>query len=150
MLNEYIKDLEKYRDLNQDNNAEKFESVLGDIARLKDPKCIKKLVDFFDDDSDFHEVLFGIVHLIEEFDDHTYLQELAPSMPKLINESPYWAKVLHYRILNSPATLAEYRALLPSLSNDIKIELKDFLLIIKNEDKEFADRCDQLISGMEL
>ncbi len=41
MLDQYIKNLDRYRDFGQDDNVELFEAVLSDIARLKDPKSKK-------------------------------------------------------------------------------------------------------------
>jgi hypothetical protein len=145
MLEQYLKELDRYRDFETEGNIDKFDEVLGKIAKLNDPMSIGSLVKYFDDDSDYHEVLFGIVHLVEEFDDHTYLTELLPSMPWMVENSPYWGKVLHYRILNSPATFNEYINVLPSLSGDVKNHLKKLLAEIKNEDVEFESRCNRLL-----
>ncbi len=145
MLEQYINDLEKYRNFNIDDNVKKFEEVLGYIARLKDPRSISKLISFFDDSSEYEEVIFGIVHLIEEFDDYTYLHELAPALPWMVKNVPYWAKILHYRILNSHTTLDEYLKLISSFSDEVKLALRKLLVLIKNEDTEFADRCNKLI-----
>jgi hypothetical protein len=145
MLDKYFTTLEKYREFEVNDNVQRFEETLGNIARLKDPKSIQKLLHYFDDESDYHDILFGIVHLIEEFDDHTYLQELLPNIPWLVKKSPYWAKVLHYRILNCSSTLDEYTKVSSSLSKEIKLSLKQLLQEIKNEDKEFDARCSELI-----
>lgn len=148
MLDKYFTELDKYRNFENDENIPRFEEILGDIAKLKDPNVIQKLVNYLDDDSEYPDVIFGVVHLIEEFDDHTYLQKLLPNISSLIQKSPYWAKVLHYRIMNSPATLEEYLKVSTSLSEEAKQALKKILLEIKNEDKEFDTRCNKLIAGL--
>lgn len=148
MLGKYFTELDKYRNFESDGNIPKFEEILGDIAKLKDPNVIRKLVNYLDDDSEYPDIIFEIVHLIEEFDDHTYLQELLPSIPLLTQNSPYWAKVLHYRIMNSPTTLAEYSKISSSLSEDTKQALKKLLVEIKKEDKEFDSQCNTLIAGL--
>jgi hypothetical protein len=148
MLNKYFIKLNKYRNFENDENISKFEEVLGDIAALKDPNSIPKLVNYFDDKSEYPDVIFGIVHLIEEFDDHTYLQKLLPSMPLLTQKSPYWAKVLHYRIMNSPSTLDEYLKVSGSLPEGTRQALKKLLIDIKHEDKEFDTYCNNLIAKL--
>lgn len=148
MLDKYFTELDKYRNFESDENIPKFEEILGDIAKLKDPNVIRKLVNYLDDDSEYPDVIFGIVHLIEEFDDHTYLQELLPSISLLTQNSPYWAKVLHYRIMNSSTTLTEYSKISSSLSEDTKQALKKLLVEIKKEDKEFDSQCNTLIAGL--
>lgn len=148
MLDKYFTELDKYRNFESDENIPKFEEILGDIAKLKDPNVIRKLVNYLDDDSEYPDVIFAIVHLIEEFDDHTYLQELLPSISLLTQNSPYWAKVLHYRIMNSSTTLTEYSKISSSLSEDTKQALKKLLVEIKKEDKEFDSQCNTLIAGL--
>jgi len=146
MLEQYLEKLNKYQNFDINNNIEQFEKTLDDIGKLNNSQSIGNLVKYFNDESDYPEILFNIVHLIETFDDHTYLNELLPSMPWMVKNTPDWAKTLHYRILNSPKTYELYIDIFPSLSQQIKSCLKQLLSEIKKEDVEFEARCNKLLN----
>ena len=146
MLKKYLEKLDQYKNFEIEGNIDKFDEILGKIAELNDPNSIEGLIQYFDDDSDYPEVIFGIIHLIEQFDDDTYLINLLPNSISMFRESPYWIEVLHYRILNSPSTLEAYKAIFPLLSGDVIDVLKMLLEKIGVEDNSFSDRCNEILN----
>ena len=83
------------------NFIELFEEVLADVAALNDPTCIVLLCSLFDDHEEFDELMFSVIHTIENFDDTTYASELVKAAPGLCNNSPRWASIIFMRVLNS-------------------------------------------------
>ncbi|MFM8581362.1 MAG: Imm30 family immunity protein, partial [Planctomycetaceae bacterium] len=78
------------------------------VAKLNNHDCIAKLLPLFDDDTEHDEAMFSIINVIERFDDNTYVHSILNEIVSFYNQSPRWARILHMRILNSPATLAAY------------------------------------------
>lgn len=92
----------------------RFEDGLADVAELDDPTCIVMLCSFFDDDEEFDELMFSIIHTIENFDDATYASELVKAAPSLCAKSSRWASIVFMRILNSQSSTT---ALVSALRN---------------------------------
>jgi hypothetical protein len=84
-----------------------FEAVLADVAELHDPACIRALVRFFDDDAPYLELMWSIIHLIEMFDDPTYVRELLPALSELHSGAPGYARRVLARLLKSDSCLRE-------------------------------------------
>ena len=57
-----LREVETNRD---DDYAKRFEEVLASIADMHDPNSITALAEFFDDDAEFDELMFSIIHTIE-------------------------------------------------------------------------------------
>ncbi|MCP4216830.1 MAG: hypothetical protein GY765_19420 [bacterium] len=108
VLKKYIEELEQLKDFSIEGNPLAFDDVLAKIADLNDPRAITELIPFMDDDCDFHEIIFSIIHLIEHFDTNTYVSKLLGALPHGWKKSPEWMMTLHTRIMNSEDTLKEY------------------------------------------
>ncbi|WP_314035417.1 Imm30 family immunity protein [Xanthocytophaga flava] len=79
-------------------------------------RCITLLVDHFNDHSEFSELMFGIIHLLESFDDESYIKELIKVSPKLFEKAPGWASTLFIRIMNHPPSLFILREVLNNIN----------------------------------
>ena len=89
-----------------DDFVARFEEVLAEVVELNDPTCIVLLCAFFDDSEEFDELMFSIIHTIENFDDATYASQLVKAAPRLCENSPRWASIVFMRVLNSQASTA--------------------------------------------
>ena len=78
-----------------------FEDVLAEMIALKDDGMIVPLMEFFDDEPPYLELMFSIIHTIESFDRETYIAQTLTGMPSLRERSPEWAETLIIRMLNS-------------------------------------------------
>jgi len=102
-----IKQLESYiselRSLSKFDGeyVEKFEQVLEKIDSLDDPNSIVPLSQFFDDEAEYDELMFSLIHLIEKFDDVTYINALLEALPSLSQKAPNWCSVLLKRVNNN-------------------------------------------------
>lgn len=120
MIEDVIKLLRRQTKLENSIDVERFEATLHQIAQLRDPRSIGLLIPFFDDDCQFPEVMFSIIHIIESFDHEVYVKEILRSLPSFWQRSPYWASVAHVAILNTPAVLDSYANQLKQAPDSIR------------------------------
>jgi len=128
--------------------VQQFDDVLCRISALNDPACIGPLLSFLDDDSEFDETMFSIVHAIESFDDDTYVREILDNLPRLIARSPRWASIIHARIFNNPSTLAAYDQRIRTASDQQKIAVHDAVQAVRQRSLDFAPVCDALLAAL--
>jgi hypothetical protein len=108
MLDALMKELEEVRRRKSSDYVREFEELLARIAALQDPQSIPALVALLEDDAEYDEVMFSIVHTIEAFDDSTYVDQVIASLPGLNRTAPRWSAIIHKRVLNSSETMAAY------------------------------------------
>jgi len=90
--------------------------------------------------------MFSIINVIERFDDNTYVHSILNEIVSFYNQSPRWARILHMRILNSPATLAAYANLLGTLSTSQRRVVSEILEDIRSRNRRFIASCDALLA----
>lgn len=139
---ERLREIETNRD---DSYVERFESVLATIADLNDPESIVALAEFFDDDAEFDELMFSIIHTIEVHDDETYVRELLKAAPRLCSRSPRWASIVFMRVLNSDATRKELVLQLRNSPAATKEALRNLMEKINERGVEFMAKTTPVI-----
>lgn len=148
MLSELVGQLENVLQDRSPGYVERFEAVLAEIAKRKDPACIGMLLPFFNDGEQHYEMMYSIVHTIEMFDDDTYVREIANHLPSFWIKSPEWAITLHMRILNSPSTLAAYRAVLKKLSGEQREAAREVLNAVLRKNAQFESACNITLAAL--
>ncbi|MEW4490863.1 Imm30 family immunity protein [Thalassoglobus sp. JC818] len=134
---------------NQKNGyVERVEDLLGQVATLNDPDCIGKLLPFFEDDAEYDELMFSIIHSIENFDDATYVREIGNHLGDFFGHSPRWAVIVHMRILNSAPTLTAYSEQIKSLTDQERLTVRNVLQAVRQKDAKFYSACDSLIATL--
>ncbi|BCJ93783.1 hypothetical protein acsn021_13520 [Anaerocolumna cellulosilytica] len=141
--------------LQNEEQVQAFEQSIESIISMKTSDCIKKLYLGFDDSTENDEIMFGLLHTIESFDQELGLEQslikLAEALRYMLPHAKEWAKIFHKRILNQEETRNAYatvisyadnatRDLVISLVNEIKIKnpekfakkTEEFLLSIKS------------------
>lgn len=148
MIEDVINHLQRHAKLENSIDVERFDATLSQVAGLNDPRAIGLLLPFFNDKCKFPEPMFSIIHTIERFDEETYIREILKALPGLWCRSPYWAKVLHFRIFNHPASCQAYQSLLALADPTIKAVAKDLLTTIRNREPKFVDVCNQMLASL--
>lgn len=100
--------------------VEKFEQILDKIESLNDPDSIVLLSQFFEDEAEYDELMFSLIHSIEKFDDTTYIAALLETLPKLSQKAPNWCSVLLKRVNNNPSSKEVLDIAIESSNDDIK------------------------------
>ncbi|MBB6624500.1 Imm30 family immunity protein [Clostridium gasigenes] len=123
-----------------------FEEAVQNLSNVRDPKIIIELCKCLDDNTEDEEVMFGLVHLIEDFDEKDGLLELAKAVPKMLPQAKKWVKILHYRILNDAPSRRMYKSIFKILDDSNKEIIKSILLEISHEDNaEFSGYINEIL-----
>lgn len=125
-LEHYISDLRNLPKFDGDY-AERFEQVLEKIDSLDNPKSIISLSQFFDDEAEYDELMFSLIHSIEKFDDATYINALFEALPNLSRKAPNWCSVLLKRVNNNPESKGVLATTLESSNGYIRQLVDSFL-----------------------
>lgn len=123
-----------------ETNVERFDALLAQARTSRDEALIPVLLSLLDDDCDFHEVVFGVVHAVESFPDDAYFRALAGHLAQLQTRGREWCDLLHTRILNSPPHFDRFLAAFESLAPAIR-EQEIAILRRISADPDFALRC---------
>lgn len=126
--------LQKSRLLRNTFEITDFESAIENIISFKDAKLIKDLCTGFDDKTEDHEVMFGLVHAIEDFEGEEGLLEMVKAIPTMLPHAKEWVTILNYRILNHEPSRKLYIDVLKKVDVSVKNTILQILKEIKNED----------------
>lgn len=122
--------------LRSQEEVSKFEQAISGILDLKDLNHIRNLCMGFHDATEHDEIMFGLIHAIESYDDlfgsEQSLKELAQSLPLMLPHAKEWAKTLHKRILNHDPS----RKIYSKVISKGEINNKNIVLQLLNEIKE--------------
>ncbi|MEK5100943.1 Imm30 family immunity protein [Cytobacillus sp. FSL M8-0252] len=138
--------------LQSQKEISEFEEALSYLITLGDTSIISELCMVFDDDTEQYEVMFGLVHGIEQLykeniEEGLYL--IAISVPNVIDRAADWMEVLHYRILNHDQVRISYGKVLSKLDEETKRVVINLLNDIKNEDPNlFSSSVDEVIKAI--
>ena len=98
-----------------------------------------------DDDTKDDEVMFGIIHLIEQLQGEEYLKKIAICTPDM-KEAHDWAMTLNKRIINSQKYFEKYIEIIGDLEKEYKEKILKLLVDVKNDNpKRFGDKINMLI-----
>ncbi|WP_338780323.1 Imm30 family immunity protein [Metabacillus sp. FJAT-52054] len=126
-LDELTKELTDNRLLKTNEEAEKFEAVLTEIINKKDISHIEVLCRGFYDETEKDEVMFGVIHAIESYDQEypleAVLKRLAYAIPAMIPHAYVWLEILHKRILNHEEPKRVYANVIKDIGNQNTIEI---------------------------
>jgi hypothetical protein len=148
MLDQLVRDLDDVLRNREPGYAERCEDLLAQISSLEDPRSVRLLLPLFDDEAEYDELMFSIIHAIERFDDATYVREISANLPSFVERSPRWAMIVHMRILNSPSTLAAYKERTTSLSKEQQQALSELLGALCSKNVAFRPSCDALLAAL--
>lgn len=137
-----IEQLIKARKLSSDEEFELFEDAIQKLQRNIAINDVYKICNAFYDDTKDDEVMFEIVHLIEQLQGDEYLKCIAICSPKMV-DAQIWAMTLNKRILNSQIYFERYIDVIDKLEKPYKEKIIKLLLDVKNDNpKRFAEKVD--------
>lgn len=117
-----LTELKNNRLLRDENEVKIFEKCIVDVLEMEDVNHIEILCQGFDDLTENDEVMFGLIHAIESYDEiassDVSLGVLANSIPKMLPHAKEWLKILHKRILNHEPSKNIYKKIIPTLNKD--------------------------------
>lgn len=142
---EIINQLFKSRKLSSKKEYEQFESSLVELQESIQISDVCEICKVFCDDTEDDEVMFEVIHLIEQFQGEEYLKCIALCTPDM-SDAHDWAMTLNKRILNSQRYFAKYLEIVNSLERVQKAKIVGLLIDIKNDNpKKFGEKVDCIL-----
>lgn len=130
---------------NSENYVTEFENYLAIINKENTPESIPLLVELFEDDSKYDELMFSIIHSIERFDDETYIKYLLPELETIFKDSPRWATILIMRILNSDSTSKELEKTVLTNSENTRNTLNVIFANLRNKNPKWISLTEKFL-----
>lgn len=141
--------LQKCRLLRNTSEVNDFESAIENIVSLNDAKFIRDLCTGFDDKAEDSEVMFGLIHAIEDFEGEESLIETAKAIPYMLPHAKEWAVILNYRILNHEPSRKLYIEALKKVDASVRGTIVEILEEIKSEDPvRFEDSVNEVMKNL--
>jgi hypothetical protein len=128
------------------NEVRRFEQARLAISGQKDSSLLPVVFGSFDDATEQHEVMWGLIHDAESFEQATYLLELALALPKMTPRAPEWRDLLMKRVLNTPPAAALFKKILQMLPAEAKRQNRKILAQMAKSSPKFAGRIKKVTS----
>ncbi|WP_137189568.1 Imm30 family immunity protein [Stenotrophomonas rhizophila] len=88
--------------LSSQREVKEFDAALEELSNTQlSESDISQLFTVFIDRTDKEDVMYGLLHLIEESDDKLMITALLAQVPYMENFAPQWLETFIYRILNN-------------------------------------------------
>ena len=141
MLNKLISSLKQLEEnAKSPSYFEDFSYLIAQIGNLKNPDSIPALVQFLNDESEEWDLMYGIIHTIEVFDDDVYIKNILKVSPFLYRNSPEFASIIFVRIINSENCKIELIHQLRKSSLVVRSSVKNIIEEINKENPEFLSK----------
>ncbi len=118
-----------------------FNKALDNLVLLKNPDHLEVLFHLLKDESDYPEVIDGVIHAIEYYGIDFYLPYLLTHLDELYKQAPEQIMIIFVRILNSEETLTCLRKNMKASY----VTLETILFVIGRESEQHKALCQELI-----
>lgn len=146
MMEKLINELYENRLMNTDEEVEKFEEISCKLFEVMQEDDILALCRVFDDNTNDHEMMFGLVHLIETFSSEKAFQLTVSGIADMNVTAPEWAKIIVYRILNHAPSRQMFKKAVGASDIQTQQIIIALLNTIKSEDSDrFGVAVDEVI-----
>lgn len=150
MEKEFMNQLYSNRLLRDRQEIEKFEEGLEMLSEVIQEDDISELCGIFDDNTMDDEVMFGLIHLIEQFQGKGYLECIAKYSPNM-NRAHNWAMVLNKRILNSQKYFEQYVEVIVNIESKYQAPIMELLMDVKNDNQEkFGEKVNYILEKVNI
>lgn len=126
------------------NEIDVFDEHLQSLRNLGDDGAIPVLLSVLTDDTEQHEVMWGLVHLVESYGKDRYIPAIVSVLPTMSEDSPEWAEIMVCRILNSNECLQLFRTCFLGQGQPARNEILAFLSRIADGDAETENRIREI------
>lgn len=144
---ETIKRLYGARMLSTSSDYELFDDAFEKFEEPITSDDVYEICKVFHDGTNDDEVMFGLVHLIEQLERDEYLKCIVKCTPNM-EEAPEWAKLLNKRIINSQQDFNRYIAIINDMDYHGKDKILSLLKAIKEDNPQrFGEKIDLIFNA---
>ena len=143
-----IKILTANRHLRDEVEAAEFDFALAELSveSQDDVVYAARLFDVFVDDCNQPEVMWGLLHFVESFDDETYISALLTSANDLSLKAKDWLGIILSRVLNNDNSKNQ---LIAAIKNRSEIENETINKLLEkfraDEEPSLCDYASQVL-----
>ena len=119
--------LERVKAASQFQNAKDikvFEEGVWKLAESQDEETFKNLIELFDDETPYPEVMFNLVHALESYPDEKYVCNLISNLNTGLIKSPEFYAGLFVAAINNKNCLSHIKKRISSIDETILINLQ--------------------------
>lgn len=150
MEKRYIEELKRLRKMETEEEVEEFEKLIQTILERGNVEDISILVEGFDDGTECHDVMFGLVHAVDYYEGKASIEHeleiLTKSIYKMGGVAEEWSEVLIYRILNNDEYRKEYRNAIKKSGKDVRdYHIKKLEGILEEDEELFRGKVEYVI-----
>lgn len=119
--------LQKYAKMETEEDVQKFELGIGAITETKDQKILELLIDLFDDECPYYEVMYSLVHTIETYPKEIYVEAVLKKVGDGVEKYPFWIDCICNRIFNDSISLILFRKNMNKSNKEYLLKLFDIM-----------------------
>lgn len=135
--------------LRNEKEVADFEASLANLPESTedDGSYLRKLFDVFVDDCDHLEVMWGLLHFVESFDDQVYSDALVASSSGLMEDASDWLEIILSRVLNNDPSKEQLVLILKARSEtEGKAVVEMLNRLTSDEDPSLAESASEVLS----
>lgn len=125
----------------------RIERSIAQLVVANDTESIILLLQFLDDESEFDELMFSIIHAVEKLQDEQFIDVIIAKIGSIFSTSPRWATVILMRILNSPSSMAVLSRKIENISEENWQSIRAVIVAVRNRHSRFDERCGNLLKA---
>lgn len=146
MKNFDVNNLKLYAKFRNHEDVLKFETILSEMGNDINEANFESIISVLDDETEYEEVMFGVVHALEFYPLDVYLDLLIKFSPDCFRRSPKWFSLLINRIFNKPEICNLFVDKIKSIQKDV---LRDILELTAIEYPHHKELCVRLMQDSE-
>ncbi|WP_373358632.1 Imm30 family immunity protein [Acinetobacter lactucae] len=97
-LEQAIKNLVKAVQIDNFGDVQTIDTVLAEVMVFNGPSVIRPLIRLIEDNAQYDEAIFSILHSIESFQDDLYISQVLKELPYFVHKVPRWASIFYENI----------------------------------------------------
>lgn len=140
--------LQKYVKMEQEEDIRKFELGIWSFAKTKDPARLELLIDLFNDECPYSEVMYSLVHTIESYPKDIYIDVVLKKIEKGVRKYPIWMDCVCNRIFNDFECLKYFKDNMHKADKDSLLKLFDIMEQESSHHRELISELRKSIVSM--
>ena len=139
-----VDQLNGIKSLDNCDDMSEFVELFKKSVNSKDVRYIPILLSFFDDDSEYQDVMQFMVTELEEFIPEDYIPVLLTQIENMLKKSPEWLITIFMRILNDDNCVEILKESITGI--DDQEHIKKLFKLIEQEDEEYLDKIKYILN----
>ena len=145
-MNPRIERLRAIHRLETGAQMDEYDQLITELANDEplDPALLPDLFLSFFDDTEGEEIMWNLLHLVEDFPGPAYALALVQALPGMVTQAREWALLLLQRVLNSANDRPLLRDAYLTGSPEQQQLLRDLLQQIASRNAAFTEKAAQV------